>query len=303
MQMKKTLLFLGFIVCSLAVCSQQGEMKTMSFNIRNDNSGDANRGDGWKERRCEATVNMILFYDIDILGMQECKHHQVEDLKKGLAVYDYVGVGRDDGKTLGEYAPIFYKVDRFELLDKGDFWLSETPEEVGKKGWDAALPRICSWGKFRDKNTGFTFYYYNLHVDHIGVNARLHSAELVLNRITEMRAAEDCAAILTGDFNVNQTSEGYKLLSGSGVLFDSYQLSPVLYHTNGTMSGFDVNRRTYGRIDHVFITKEFSALRHGILTDNYWSVPEGVEAEPMKSVEAEPRMPSDHYPVMVVLRY
>ena len=91
-----------------------------------------------------------------IFGTQEGKYQQLQDLKNAMPGYDYIGVGRDDGKQAGEHSAIFYRKEKFEVLDHGDFWLS-TITDRPNKGWDAVLPRICTWGKFRDKQTGFTF--------------------------------------------------------------------------------------------------------------------------------------------------
>ena len=138
--------------------------------------------------------------------------HQLKDMKEALPGYDYIGVGRDDGKDKGEHSAIFYRTDKFDIVEKGDFWLSETPD-VPSKGWDAVLPRICSWGHFKCKDTGFEFLFFNLHMDHIGKKARVESAFLVQEKMKELGRGKNLPAILTGDFNVDQTHQSSTHLS------------------------------------------------------------------------------------------
>ena len=172
-----------------------------TYNIRNHNSSDDSKGNVWA-KRCQVICDQLNFEDPDIFGTQEVLVGQLHDLLKGLDGYGYVGVGRDDGKEDGEYSAIFYKKDRLELLQKGNFWLNETPDKP-VLGWDAACVRICSWGEFRQKETGFRFYYFNLHMDHIGIVARREAAKLVVKKIKEI--AKGAPSVLTGDFNVDQT--------------------------------------------------------------------------------------------------
>jgi endonuclease/exonuclease/phosphatase family metal-dependent hydrolase len=299
--MKIISLFL--LLCSFSI--QAEGLKVSSFNVRNDNTGDADAGNGW-QNRYPVIASMILFHDLDIIGTQECKSNQVTDLKGSLPGYDYIGVGRDNGNRDGEYSAIFYKTGKFNLIEHGDFWLSETPD-VPSKGWDAALNRICTWGKFEEKESGFIFFAFNLHLDHVGVNARKYSSELVVQKIREI--APEHPVFLTGDFNVDQNSEGYQILTTSCLLYDSFLLAPIVYATNGTFNGFKAANTTRQRIDHVFITQHFLPSRYGVLTDMYWTDANG---EPSHSgdfpaetefIEGTLRLPSDHYPVVVELQY
>lgn len=274
--------------------------------MRYDNRGDAEKGNGWQQRY-PIIVNQILFNDFDIVGAQEVLHHQLGDLSGKLTSYAYVGVGRDDGKTAGEYAPVFYKKERFTLLQSGQFWLAEQTE-YPNKGWDAALPRICTWAQLKDKKKKKKIWFFNLHMDHVGVEARKQSARLVLRKIKEMCGKD--AVILTGDFNVDQTNESYKLLAESGVLYDSYEVAGIRYALNGTFNAFNGNLVTNSRIDHIFISGKFTADRYGILTDSYRTlknksskVHAGDFPKEVFSAEADIRMPSDHFPVKVTLYY
>ena len=278
-----------------------------SYNIRYENQGDADKGNGWKQRG--PVINqLILFHDFDIFGAQEVLHGQLNDMLAQLPGYASIGVGRSDGKNEGEFAPIFYKKDKFKLLQSGHFWLSEI-EDKPNVGWDAALPRICTWGKFKMNDKGKTFWFFNLHFDHRGVNARLESSKLVIRKIKTMCGNDP--VILTGDFNVDQSSEGYKILNSSDQLSDSYELAEIRYALNGTANAFNPNLKTESRIDHIFVSKNFKVERYGVLTDSYRS-PAGNSSEEVKSGnfpkeltlhQYDIRLPSDHYPVVVKLKF
>ena len=304
-KMKKSyLLFTCFFLFCMASHAQQ--LTVATYNMRYANHDDSINGNGWGQR-LPVIASLIQFHDFDIFGTQECKNNQIQDLQHSLPSYTYIGIGRDDGKTEGEYSAIWYKKDKFKLLETHNFWLS-TVTDKPNTGWDAALPRICTWGKFQDNKTGFVFYFFNLHMDHIGVVARRESAKLVLQKVKEL--AGKTATILTGDFNVDQTNESYLLIDNSGLLKDAYQLSPVKLATNGTFNNFDVNSKTDRRIDHIFLSQAFTVQRYGILTDIYWSANDSAAGKSSANAPKEliitpstPRTPSDHYPVMAVINY
>lgn len=302
--MKKLALLFFFIAVTLGGLAQ--DLRVGSYNIRYANEGDAQNGNGWAQR-CPVQIQLIRYNAFDVLGTQEVLHPQLLDLLAGLPEYDYIGVGRDDGKTEGEYAPIFYRKDKIECLKSGHFWLSEETT-YPNKGWDAALPRICTWGEFRDLKTGKSFWYFNLHMDHVGVEARKHSASLVLSKITEMCGEEP--VILTGDFNVDQTHNSYKILHDSDILQDSYEVAEICYALNGTFNAFNINLRTDSRIDHVFVSPTFQVKKYGVLTDTYRStnkeiktVHEGDFPKEVFFEVNEARLPSDHFPLVVELNF
>ncbi len=304
---KLNLILIFAFLFFFGVFAQNGEMKVASFNMQSDYTDDLDIGNSWANR-LELISTLIIFHDFDIMGTQECELNQVNDLKNALLEFEYDAIGRGGGTnpTDDEYSAIFYKTSRYKLLDNGDFWLSETPDEPSI-GWDASTNRICTWGKFKELSTGFQFYAFNVHFDHIGETARGESAKLVLQKIAEI--ANDAPLILTGDFNVDQNSETYTLIDSSDILDDSYTLSPVKLATNGTVNLFGLNTVTTQRIDHVFISKDFKPTRYGILTDNYWTDADGISSHPENFPEeisvqqATPRLPSNHYPVVVGLRY
>ena len=133
-------------------------------------------------------------------------------LNAALTEYASIGVGRDDGKRKGEFMAIFYKKDALELLDSGTFWLSQTPDKPGVKGWDAACNRTVTWGKFRCKKTGKEFAYANTHFDHVGTIARKESSKLIMRKLNEIIGA-DGPFFVSGDFNVTDQSEAYRVMT------------------------------------------------------------------------------------------
>lgn len=280
--MKRILLVAILMVCAVVVSAQ--DLYVGTYNIRYKNKDDSIKGNVWT-KRCQVMCDQINFESPDVLGMQEVLVGQLHDFQRLLDNYSYFGVGRDDGKEAGEYAAIFYKNDRVKLLDSGNFWLNETPD-VPKLGWDAACIRICTWGKFKDLRTKKKFYFFNLHMDHVGVVARREAAKLVVSRIKEM--AQDAPVVLTGDFNVDQTDEIYGIFTHSGILKDSYENARIRFAENGTFNSFKVETKTDSRIDHVFVSPSFKVEAYGLRTDSYW-------AKGRRNL-------SDHYPVFVKLR-
>ncbi len=298
------MMVLCIITCTIFATAQ--DLRVGSYNIRYENDGDAAKGNGWKNR-CPVQIDLLNFYDFDVLGTQEVLHGQLVDLQAGLPQYDYIGVGRDDGKTEGEYAPIFFKKDKIKCLKSGYFWMSEDTT-YPNKGWDAALPRICTWGYFKDTKKKKKFWYFNLHMDHVGVVARRESAKLVLAKIKEMCGKDP--VILTGDFNVDQTHQSYKVLHDSPIFKDSYEEATIRYALNGTFNAFNLNLKTNSRIDHVFVSPTFKVTKYGILTDTYRStsietktVREGDFPKEVSFQQSEARLPSDHFPILVELDY
>lgn len=283
------------------------EMLVGTYNIRMKNDGDSLKGDCWG-KRCQVICDQVNFMSPAIFGTQEVLHVQLQDLLHGLHNYDYIGVARDDGKTKGEYAAIFYDKSRIRLLDHGDFWLNETPDRPAL-GWDAACIRICTWGKFKDLRSGKKFYFFNLHMDHVGRVARREAARLVISKIREI--AEKRPVVLTGDFNVDQTDEIYRIFSESGILSDSYTMADIRFAENGTFNAFKPQLKTTSRIDHIFVSPSMKVDAYGVLTDSYWT-PDPDSENTQKASDAPQeisfstytrRNPSDHYPVMVRIKW
>jgi len=278
-----------------------------TYNVRNQNDDDQREGNGWPQR-VSVICDMLNFEQPDIFGTQEAKIGQVRDMLRLLDGYDYIGVAREDGKEDGEHSAIFFKKDYLQLLDHGDFWLSETPDRPGL-GWDAACVRICTWGKFRDKRTKMKFYYFNLHMDHVGVVARREGAKLVVKKIQELTDGKT-PVILTGDFNVDQNDEIYTIFTNSGLLNDSYAVAKQRFCENGTFNAFKPDLKTQSRIDHIFLSPKFEVNHYGVLTNCYWTP--SADKEQLKGKDApqeirfqryERRLPSDHYLVLAKIHY
>jgi endonuclease/exonuclease/phosphatase family metal-dependent hydrolase len=251
-----------------------------TYNLRYANTTDI--GNLWTVRK-HTVVDLIQYHQFEIFGVQEAVKLQLEDLKTAMTSFDYYGVGRDDGKWAGEHSSIFYKRERFELLDKGDFWLSQTPEKPGF-GWDAKFNRICSWVKLKDKKTKKIFFVFNAHYDHQGMVAREESSKLVLNKIKLI--AGESPVVFMGDLNGGRDTNWYLLLANSGMLKDSYGLVEKPYQLNGSFNGFNTNEVRKDVIDHIFVSKHFKAKRWAVLTDTYFG-----------------KFPSDHFPVATELEF
>lgn len=262
--------------------SKQASFNVMSWNVRYNNPRDGDNA--WPNRK-DWVGEITVENNVDIAGLQEVQFGQLGDLKERLPDMAVYGVGRDDGKQGGEFVPIFYRRSRFELLDKATFWLSPMPEKPGSVGWDAAITRIASWVKLKDRTTGSVFYVVNTHFDHRGTEARANSAKLLVKRLEDQFA--DHQVILTGDFNTTPESAPYKTLAGTDTppLRDAYEISaekPV--GPNSTWNGFRaiVPKR---RIDFIFVTDSVGVRRLRILDD-----------------EREGRFPSDHLPVLAEIQ-
>lgn len=308
MKLKNLLLSLACVAALLTSCShgpQPAIFNAATYNMRVYNNYDSIRGNAWEQRE-PYMASLIRFHDFDIFGTQEGVKHQLDTLKRDLPGYEYIGAGREDGKEAGEYAAIFYKTALFDVLDNGNFWLSETPDRPGK-GWDAEYVRICSWGHFRHKSSGREFLFVNLHMDHVGVVARRESARLIKRKMAEF--GDRLPVILTGDFNVDQNSEAYKEILVGGVLLDSYGNAGFRYANTGTYNSYDPALYTDSRIDHIFVTPDIEVMKYGVLTDTYrrpeadtasYKAPNAPREIDMKAYSA--RIPSDHFPVKVELK-
>ncbi|BEG99236.1 endonuclease/exonuclease/phosphatase family protein [Bacteroides sedimenti] len=263
---KLAYLLLGTLLVTSVKAQMPVELNVMTYNIRYDNPDD--NQNNWKYRRDNA-ANAIRFYDADILGTQEVLHNQLQDLKERLSGYDVVGVGRDDGKEKGEYSALWYKKDRFTLLDSGNFWLSETPLITASKGWDGACVRIASWVKLKDKKSGKSLFALNTHFDHIGVVARKESVKLILNKVAEL--SKGIPVIVTGDFNAEPESNVIKGLtdtSNNKHLIDSRTVSPIVYGPAWSFHDFGripLNERTL--IDYIFVRNGVKVLKYGVLAE------------------------------------
>ena len=295
-------------IFAIAVMQLSAQMLVGSYNIRYKNDADSINGNVWA-KRCQVICDQVNFMAPDIFGAQEVLKNQLDDMLARLDGYDYIGVGRDDGKTEGEFAAIFYKTDRLRLLDCGNFWLSETPETPGL-GWDAACVRICTWGRFAKQTAtnDDAFYFFNTHMDHVGVTARREASRLIVEKIRDI--AQGAPVILSGDFNVDQNDEIYNIFTESGLLKDSFLTTRLRFAENGTFNSFNSALYTDSRIDHIFVSPTTSVDSYGVLTNSYW-LPNEESVDTIKGNDAPQqinfskytrRLPSDHYPVFIRIR-
>ncbi len=245
-------------------------MRIMSFNLLCAGKGNRN----WPNRSPLA-IRIIYKYDPDTFGVQEAHIGWMNVLKACLPAYDYVGIGRDDGKEAGEFSAVFYKKDKYELLDSGSFWLSETPEKPGK-GWDAVCVRICSWAKLKEKETGKEFVHLNTHLDHVGLVAMQKGAELVAHRGSEIAGKHP--AFFTGDFNVTPDSAPCKAVLDGG--FIDCRDAAKETDKGITFHNFDYPQYEGAVIDYVFAKGDVTVNRFAVVRD---------------TVDGD--LPSDHFPV------
>ncbi|GAA5035219.1 endonuclease [Marivirga lumbricoides] len=253
------------------------DIKVSSFNIRFANPSDGfNR---WENRR-DDILSFLQIEDLDIIGMQEVLYSQTLFFEANLTNYTKIGVGRDDGKQGGEYAPLYIKNNRFDILDSGNFWLSESPE-VPSKGWDAVLNRICTYAHLYDIETSQEVFVFNTHYDHVGSTARVQSSSLILDSV-QNKLNEDIRVILTGDLNVEPGNTAYNTLAN--ILDDSFN-SNIRFGPQGTYNGFNVGDNHNRRIDYI--------LFKGFKSNSYKTI----------STVIDGRYLSDHFPIISNLAY
>lgn len=275
---KIVFLLMSLMVSNAALKAQP--LKLMTYNIRLDVASDGENS--WPNRK-EYWGSQLAFYEPDIFGIQEALPHQVTDIATLLPKYNYVGIGRD-GVGKGESSNIFYKKDRFRILEENTFWLSETPDEISK-GWDAALNRVCTYALLKDNQTKQTFWVFNTHLDHIGELARTNSINLILSKIKQLNT-KNYPVFLMGDFNSEPTEE--RIISLKNEMNDSQAISEAKpFGPTGTFNAFEHNKPVTKLIDYIFLSKNnpFKVKKYGVLSDS-----------------KDLRYPSDHLPVFIELQ-
>ena len=253
-------------------------IKIISYNIRYNNPNDCK--DIWENRR-ETITDFIEKEAPDFLGLQEVNFPQIQYLNSNLINYNFIGVGRDDGKTRGEFSPIYFNESKYNLLLSNTFWLSKTPDNISV-GWDAAMERICTYGLFEQKNDGTKLWVFNTHFDHIGNVAREKSVDLILSKIKDLTKDKD-RIIITVDFNLSDDSVPIKNLQNFyndlNIKIDN---KSKFY---GTFNNFKIDNNYNNRIDYIFY-KNFELIKSShlhIKTD-------------------QGRWASDHHPVIAILK-
>ncbi|MGD2033440.1 MAG: endonuclease/exonuclease/phosphatase family protein [Bacteroidales bacterium] len=276
----KKLVFLLLLFLGLNTSGQ--DLKVMTYNIRNNNPGNNDGVNAWQFRK-DNVCGLLRFYEADIIGLQEALNDQVEYISSALNDYQWIGVGRDDGKEAGEYAPIFFRSGSVSLFKKGWFWLSDTPDTPGK-GWDAVCVRICTWALFEHTESRKKFLVFNTHFDHKGTKARSKSVRLVLEKIAEINSS-DLPVIFMGDLNLTPETEPIDHLKKE--LNDSKDISmQPPYGPAGTSNGFDFNSMLDKRIDYIFVNDMIKVNSYAVLSDS-----------------KDRKYYSDHLPVFVSIRF
>lgn len=283
--MIRTLYIFLFIFSYQILSAQDTSIRVMTYNIRLLHQGD---GINYWDHRRPYLTKLIRYHEADIIGVQEAFRSQLDDITIDLPQYNWFGTCRTDGSLTphpdSEFSAILYNKDRFQLLDGNTFWLSETPYKIGSVGWDAALPRIVTWAKFRDKINDEIFYHFNTHFDHIGETARYESALLILKNIKDI--AGNAPLVLTGDFNCSQEEKPYLALtdstSSSFVTDAFFSSAEINYGPSATFApDFMITGLSDRRIDFIFTQNNFFVKKHAILSDSN-----------------QGRLPSDHLPVL-----
>jgi endonuclease/exonuclease/phosphatase family metal-dependent hydrolase len=244
------------------------QINVMTFNIRYNNPGDSLNA--WPHRK-DKVASQVLFHEVHLLGVQEALHEQMTDLKDRLPRFKFLGVGRDDGKQKGEYSAIFYDTTLLQPLQHETFWLSQTPTMPGSKSWDAAITRIVTWVKFREKKSGKMFYAFNTHFDHIGKVARRESARMLIQKVKEI--AGNTPAIITGDFNAKPSDEPIQVITNPGDqlhLINSMDISSnPHYGPTGTFNAFGPKEVSDQPIDYIFLKNKWNVLRHATISQTW----------------------------------
>lgn len=278
--MKNILIIIAVLMAGAASAQP---LNVMTFNIRLNTSSDSLNA--WPYRK-ELVPAEVLFHDVHLLGVQEALHDQMMDLQARLPQFKSIGGGRDDGKEKGEYSAIFYDTLRLQVLKTGMFWLSETPDVAGSKGWDAAITRMVTWARFRDRKSKKVFYAFNTHFDHIGQVARRESARLLLNKVKEL--AGNTPAVITGDFNARPQDEPIRVLMNPAEparFTDSKDISEAgHYGPTGSFNAFRNKEVDDKPIDYIFLRGNWKVSKHANISQTW-----------------QGRFASDHFAVLAVL--
>jgi len=276
----KNLLLLLLLILASCTSKETESLKVMTYNIRLDVASDGENA--WTKRK-DFLISQIKFYEPTVFGVQEARPNQMVDINSNLSTYSFIGQARD-GKNIGEYSAIFYDSTRVSFSNERTFWLSETPEKISK-GWDAAYPRICTYGLMSVLNSDEKIWVFNTHLDHKGNEAQLNGMKLIEAEIKKVNT-KNYPVIIMGDFNVTPESE---LISNLKINFnDAKELAGAnAFGQEGTFNGFRFQDSIKNRIDYIFISKKanIKLKKYGVLTDS-----------------KDLKYPSDHFPVFIELQ-
>ncbi|NHN24163.1 endonuclease/exonuclease/phosphatase family protein [Flavobacterium jejuense] len=256
----------------------QNHLNVMSYNIR---LGSAQDGVNSWEARKEKVVALLDYYEADFIGLQEVQKFQLDYILANLPEYSFIGLPREEGEW-AEYSCILYRKNFFNVVEQKTLWLSETPEKM-TKGWDAVCYRVVTYGRFKNKNTHKEFWMSNTHFDHLGIEARENSANLLVDLSTQLQKQKAIPFILTGDFNAPKEEKTIAILKEK--LLDSYETATKKpYGPKGTWNAFHFQEEIANRIDYVFYSQKTKLKVNKIaIIDDFYDF----------------KYPSDHLPVLV----
>ncbi|HVZ65171.1 MAG TPA: endonuclease/exonuclease/phosphatase family protein [Lacunisphaera sp.] len=278
---KLCLLLLATASAMFAVDLPPLALKVMTYNLRFASEHGPN---AWPARR-PVMQTLIAREAPDVFGTQEGLYHQLRELAAGLPGYDWIGLGRAGGSK-DEFAAVFYRTDRLEPVAFDHFWLSDTPEVVGSMTWGNHYRRMVTWVRFRDRQSGREFYFWNTHFDHQVELARQKSAELIVRRLAELDPA--VPLILAGDFNSTAgSSRAYEILTREGGLADTWKLAVRRRNEDlDSFNDFKPAKHAGERIDWILVRP-----------------PASVDTAAVVDYEGLPTFPSDHFPVTATVRF
>lgn len=253
------------------------ELKLMSYNIRFVNSKDTGVY-AWKSRR-EANIKMFKKVKPDVFGIQEPTPEAISYLKKHLLQYD--SYGRCGKKVTDRVPTIFWLRDRFELLDCGHFWVSDTPEVISK-GWDAMHYRPTSWVKLRECATGKEFYYFNTHLDHKGSEAKKNGVRVNVEQMQKI-AGNDAVVFISGDMNIQRHKNNGYFLNPYYDWMKGARESARHSTAAPTFNGFKDEKKKAAYLDYIFYRgNDVKARRFKVCDEKGYGV----------------KYISDHYPIV-----
>ena len=316
--MKRIILCLLAFAAGVAFAANGTALKVGTYNIRLQ-PGDKGTPNAWESRKADF-LNLLRRLDLDAFGLQEVCPGQAEYITNNLPQYVLVGEHRNADRVSGEASPVLYRKDRFDALKCGTFWLSETPEVPGRKGWGAACPRVCSWMWLKDRKTGKTFCFANTHTDHVSALARKEGMLLIIRRMHEF-APPGTPVIFTGDHNCRETEEPAqavsKLLKNALYLSETPPTGPWR-----TFTGWHWREKEYSTTDALKLAPHVRNARKGspdadkrtnggyVWEDcgariDYIYVSDGIRVKSYATRD-DPRpgtklYPSDHFPVTAVI--
>lgn len=297
--MKKTKIFFGIVLClALAACAAYGiytqigavkfdeiviegipekadeATRIMSFNLR-----CANDGKQTITNRSKVAVEVIKQYAPDSFGVQECTPRWKRILATKLdGKYGCVGAARDYYGPFTEYSSIYYLKDKYNLIDSGTFWLSETPEKRWTKSFDSACFRVASWALLEDKATGQRYTHINTHLDHVLETTREAQMKVLIECVNKV--ANGSPIIMTGDFNAYEdNSLVYTVACES---FNDTKKVADNSDTGRTFTDYGEKEEDgTGAIDFIFADKSLKVGTYKIIRNTVQGI-----------------YPSDHYPIV-----